>query len=117
MTKVLLFCFVISADKDQIVIASLYLKFCLLPFLFYYFAEGGEEDLDSDESDFEKEAMAVDVEKAREKQDAADELLLNINNEADEFRLPTEQVQSMRYLCFSAWFTISEQYLQLPMFV
>lgn len=93
------------------------MKILLASFPFYYFAEGGDEDSDSDVSDFEKEAMAVDVEKAREKKDAADELLLNINAEADEFRLPTEQVQPMRYLCFSAWFRISEQYLQLAMFV
>ncbi|KAL8500869.1 hypothetical protein ACS0TY_020448 [Phlomoides rotata] len=53
--------------------------------------EGSDEDSDSDVSDIEKRARAIDDEKAREEEDAEAELQLNIKEESDEFRLPTEE--------------------------
>ncbi|XP_073151310.1 26S rRNA (cytosine-C(5))-methyltransferase NOP2B-like [Henckelia pumila] len=52
--------------------------------------DGSDEDSDSDESDIEKRARDIDEEKAQEEEDAEAELQLNIKEEADEFRLPTE---------------------------
>ncbi|XP_073058860.1 26S rRNA (cytosine-C(5))-methyltransferase NOP2B-like [Primulina eburnea] len=52
--------------------------------------DGSDEDSDSDASDIEKRARAIDEEKAQEEEDAEAELQLNIKEEADEFRLPTE---------------------------
>lgn len=75
-------------------------------------AEGGaERDSDSDVSDFEKGARALDEEKAREEVDAEAELELNIKNEANEFALPTEEVQPMRCFYFFARFIITEHNL------
>ncbi|KAK3021553.1 hypothetical protein RJ639_046501 [Escallonia herrerae] len=52
---------------------------------------GSELDSDSDVSDIEEKSRAIDKEKAREEEDAEAELQLNIKEEADEFRLPTEE--------------------------
>ncbi|XP_075494424.1 26S rRNA (cytosine-C(5))-methyltransferase NOP2B-like [Primulina tabacum] len=52
--------------------------------------DGSDADSDSDASDIEKRAKAIDEEKAKEQEDAEAELQLNIKEEADEFRLPTE---------------------------
>ncbi|KAK2967311.1 hypothetical protein RJ640_004877, partial [Escallonia rubra] len=54
-------------------------------------AKGSELDSDSDVSDIEEKSRAIDKEKAREEEDAEAELQLNIKEEADEFRLPTEE--------------------------
>lgn len=51
-----------------------------------------EKDSDSDGSDIVKKSRALDKRMAREKEDAEAELQLNIKEEADEFRLPTEKV-------------------------
>ncbi|KAG4935344.1 hypothetical protein AAZX31_18G072700 [Glycine max] len=48
-------------------------------------------DSDSDDDDIEKKSRAIDEEKAREEEDADAEMQLNINQESDEFRLPTKE--------------------------
>ncbi|KAF9619024.1 hypothetical protein IFM89_004368, partial [Coptis chinensis] len=48
-------------------------------------------DLDDDELDIEEESRKIDEKRAREQKDAEAELQLNIKEESDEFRLPTEE--------------------------
>lgn len=50
-----------------------------------------EEDSDSDLSDLETKSRLIDEEKKREEEEAEDELLVNVKDENDEFRLPTAE--------------------------
>ncbi|KAK4779437.1 hypothetical protein SAY86_006965 [Trapa natans] len=50
-----------------------------------------DETSDSDESDIEKQARVLDERRSKEEEDAEAEMQLNIMNESDEFRLPTEK--------------------------
>ncbi|KAK3032368.1 hypothetical protein RJ639_037086 [Escallonia herrerae] len=60
-------------------------------YIFAHCEKGSDLDSDSDMSDIEEKSRALDKEKAREEEDAEAELQLNIKEEADEFRLPTEE--------------------------
>ncbi|KAF9588768.1 hypothetical protein IFM89_015495 [Coptis chinensis] len=48
-------------------------------------------DSDDDELDIEEESRKIDEKRAREQKDAEAKLQLNIKEESDEFRLPTEE--------------------------
>ncbi|OWM85888.1 probable 28S rRNA (cytosine-C(5))-methyltransferase [Punica granatum] len=50
-----------------------------------------DKDSDSDETDIEIKSEILDERRKKEEIDAADEIQLNIKDESDEFRLPTEE--------------------------
>lgn len=52
---------------------------------------GSDSDLDSG-SDVEGKSRAIDEAREIEEQEAHDELQLNIKEQPDEFRLPTQEV-------------------------
>ncbi|XP_010545285.1 PREDICTED: 25S rRNA (cytosine-C(5))-methyltransferase nop2 [Tarenaya hassleriana] len=52
---------------------------------------GSDADSDSDESDIEAKSRAIDEERARQEEEAEAEMQLNIKEESDEFRLPTQE--------------------------
>lgn len=49
-------------------------------------------DSDAEKPDIEKISAALDRSREKEAEDARDEMQLNIKEESDEFRLPTEEV-------------------------
>ncbi|XP_021841835.2 26S rRNA (cytosine-C(5))-methyltransferase NOP2B [Spinacia oleracea] len=56
--------------------------------------EQGNKESDSDDSDvsdIERESKAIDDERARQEKEAEKELQINIQEESDEFRLPTQE--------------------------
>lgn len=57
-----------------------------------------DSDSDSDGSDIEKKSKAIDAKKAIEEQEAKDEMLINIKEQDDDFRLLTPQVLFFLYL-------------------
>ena len=65
---------------------------------FISYGSGLDSDSDSDDDDIEKISRAIDEKKKREKDDAAAEMQTNIQEESDEFRLPTKQVSFL--FCF-----------------
>ncbi|KAK1397152.1 tRNA and rRNA cytosine-C5-methylase (Nucleolar protein NOL1/NOP2) [Heracleum sosnowskyi] len=53
--------------------------------------KGSDSDSESDGSDIEKKSKAIDAKKALEEQEAKDEMLINIKEQDDDFRLLTPQ--------------------------
>ncbi|WJX68124.1 25S rRNA (cytosine(2870)-C(5))-methyltransferase [Trifolium repens] len=58
---------------------------------FISYGSGLDSDSDSEDDDIENILSAIDEKKKREKDDAAAEMQTNIQEESDEFRLPTKQ--------------------------
>lgn len=56
--------------------------------------KGSDSDSESDGSDIEKKSKAIDAKKAIQEQEANDEMLTNIKEQDDDFRLLTPQVSS-----------------------
>nr|XP_043609371.1 26S rRNA (cytosine-C(5))-methyltransferase NOP2B-like [Erigeron canadensis] len=52
---------------------------------------GSESDSDGSEKDIDDISKVIDIKRKKEQQDAEDELQLNIREQPDEFRLPTQE--------------------------
>lgn len=77
---------------------------------FYLFTVKGSDsdaeldsDSDSDDHDPQTESTAIDAANKRIQQEGQDELQLNIKEQPDEFRLPTQEVYCFFFFSYHLW--------------